>query len=150
MHIGPYLRKGSVYIPTSRQIPGSYYREAEPVQVALASNLGAVIEAFERAIQAGNPPITEQEAAAVASWVTLARTGVRSWPAFERGALTWSLNTDPKTGEYRMRPYDPLKGGGWAPSRIPVFALPADTPISEVARRAAEVVCDAAKRQSQS
>jgi len=117
--------------------------------VAPASNIDAVIKAFERAISIGNPPITEQEAVAAPSWVTQARTGVKSWRAFERGTLTWSLNTDPKTGEYGMDPYDPLKGGGWAPGRVPVFTLPADTPMSEIVRRAAEVVCDTAKRQSQ-
>lgn len=150
MDISLYLRKGRVYIPTSRQIPGSYYRETEPVQVVPASNTVAVTDAFECAIRVGNPPITEQETPALPSWVTPARTGVRSWSAFERGALTWSLNTDPKTGEYRMRPYDPRNGGGWTPGPIPVFTLPANTPISEVARRAAEVVCDAAKHQPQS
>jgi hypothetical protein len=118
--------------------------------VAPASDIDAVIEALQRAISAGNPAITEQEAAAAPSWVTRARTGVSSWRAFERGALTWSLNTDPKTGEYRMRPYDPAKRGGWTPGRIPVFTLPADTPISEVVRRAAEVIRDAAQLQSRS
>ena len=150
MVVSVYLRKDTVYIPASRQVPGSYYRETEPVQVALASDTAAVIDAVERAIKLGNPPITEQEASSLPSWVTEARTGVKSWRAFERGALTWSFSTDPKTGEYRMRADDPLEGGGWKPGRIPVFTLPADTPISEVARRAAEVVCDAAMLQSQS
>jgi hypothetical protein len=150
MNISPYLRKGMVYIPTSRLIPGSYYRQTEPVQVAPASDITALSEAIERAIAIGNPFITEAEAAASPSWMTVARTGVKSWSAFERGALTWSLGTDPKTGAYRMRPYVALKGGGWAPERVLLFTLPADTPIPEVARRAAEVVSDAAKLQSQS
>jgi hypothetical protein len=134
----------------SRQIPGSYYKQTEPVQVAPASDIDAVMEALQRAISAGNPPITEQEAAAAPSWVTRARTGVSSWRAFERGTLNWSLDTDMKTGAYCMLPYDPAKGGGWIPGRIPVFTLPADTPISEVVRRAAEVIRDAAEPQSPS
>jgi hypothetical protein len=150
MNIRPYLRKGIVYIPTSRLIPGSFYRQTEPVQVALAIDIAALTDAFERAIEIGNPSITEAEAATSPSWVTVARTGVKSRPAFERGTLTWSVNIDPKTGEYRMHPYVPLKGGGWAPDRVPIFTLPADTPILEVARRAAVVVHDAAKLQPQS
>jgi hypothetical protein len=150
MDISLFLRKGIVYIPTSRQIPGSYYRETEPVQVAPVADITALIDAIERAIGIGNPSITEAEAATAPSWMTVARTGVKSWSAFERGALTWSLGTDPKTGAYRMHPYVPLKGGGWAPERVSLFTLPADTPIPEVARCAAEVVSNAAKLQSQS
>ncbi len=150
MNIRPYLRKSIVYIPTSRLIPGSFYRQTEPVQVAPATDISALTDAFERAIAIGNPSITEAEAAASPSWVTVARTGVKSRSAFERGTLTWSVNIDPKTGEYRMHPYVPLKGGGWAPERVSLFTLPADTPIPEVARCAAEVVSNAAKLQSQS
>jgi hypothetical protein len=119
------------------------------VQVAPAADIAALTDAFERAIAIGNPSITEAEAAASPSWMTVARTGVKTWKAFERGALTWSLGANPKTGEYRMNPYVPLKGGGWAPDRAAIFTLPADTPIAEVARRAAAVVSDAAKLQSQ-
>jgi hypothetical protein len=150
MNIRPYLRKSIVYIPTSRLIPGSFYIQSEPVQVAPAADIAALTDAFERAIGIGNPSITEAEAATSPTWMTVARTGVRSWRAFERGTLTWSLGTDPKTGAYRMRPYVPLKGGGWVPDHIQIFTLPADTPIPEIARRAAEVVSNAAKLQSQS
>ena len=148
MHIGPYLRKGIVYVPTSRQIPGSYARDTEPVQVAPVSDMTAVMEAIERAINSGNPPITEEEAVALPSWVTPSRTGVKSWSAFEKEMLSWALGTDPKTGEYRMWAYEPFKGGGWVPSRMPVFTLPADTPLPELIRCAAEVICEAAKLQS--
>jgi len=117
--------------------------------VAPASDIATVMKAFERAISLGNPLISEAECSALPKWITVAPTGVKSWRAFERGALTWLLNTDPTTGEYRMRPYDPSKGGGWTPGRIPVFTLPADSPIREVIRRAAEIVCDAAMIQSQ-
>jgi hypothetical protein len=150
MNIRAYLRKSIVYIPTSRLIPGSFYVQSEPVQVAPAGDITALTDAFERAIRIGNPSITEAEAATSPTWMTVARTGVKSWPTFERGTLTWSVNIDPKTGEYRMHPYVPLKGGGWAPNQVPIFTLPADTPIPEVARRAAEVVRDAAKLPPQS
>jgi hypothetical protein len=150
MHVSPFLRKGIVYIPTSRQIPGSYSLDTEPVQVALAADIAALCDAFERAIEIGNPSIAEADVPTFANWVTVARTGVKSWAAFDRGALSWSLNTDLKTGEYRMHSYVPLMGGGWTQDRVPIFTLPADTPIPEVARRAAAVLSDAAKLQSQS
>ena len=150
MHISSYLREGTVYIPTLRQVPGSYYFKTAPVQVAPASDIAAVTEAFEQAIRLGNPSITEAECSTLPKWITVAPTGVNSWRAFERGALTWSLDTDPKTGEYRMRLDQPQAGGGWTPGLIPAFTLPADTPTSEVARRAAEVIYDTAESQSQS
>ena len=146
MNIIIYLRKGIVYLPTSRRIPGSYYKHTEPVQVAPATDVAGVIGAFERAFEVGNPLITEQEAVAFPNWITKARTGVTSWSAFERGLLSWDVGTHPKTGEYRMFSYGPMKGGGRTRNEIPEFTLPADTPISEVIRRASEVVCDAAKR----
>jgi hypothetical protein len=64
--------------------------------------------------------------------------------------LTWSLRTDRKTGEYRLHAGVLMKGGGWTDDPVPAFDLPADTPIPEVARRAAAVVQEAAKPPARS
>ncbi len=149
MHIGAYLRRNIVYIPTLKQIPGSYSHETEPVQIVPASDAIAVAEAFKHAIDSGNPPITEKEAAALPSWTITTPTGVTSRRAFDKDAITWSLDMDPTTGEYRMWGYEPFKGGGRVPGSVPAFTLPADTPRLEVAGRAAELICEAAKLQSQ-
>ena len=149
MDIRIYLRKGTVYMPTSRQVPGSFLKHTEPVQVARASDIVDVISAFDRAIAVGNPLISHEEALAAPTWVTKAITGVSSRRAFEQGVVSWSLSTHPKTGEYRMFPFDAMKGGGWTRNDVPVFTLPATTSISETVRRASEVVCHAAKCQAE-
>ncbi len=146
--VSPYLRKGIVPLPTVRQIPRSFSCETEPVQVAAASDVAAVADAFGRAIALGNPSITDGEDAAFPSWATVDRTGVKSWTTFARGALSWSLRTDPKTGEHRMHANVPLKRGGWTEDPVALFSLTPDTPVAEVARRAAEVVHNAAQLQA--
>ncbi len=149
MSIRIYLRKGIVYVPTSMKVDGGPFVETEPVQVVPVSDMGALAQAFEQAIRTGNPPVTEEQVSALPDWVTANRTGVKSWSAFARGALTWALRTDRKTGEYRLHAGVLMKGSGWTDDPVPAFKLPADTPIPEVARRAAAVVQDAAKLHSQ-
>jgi hypothetical protein len=144
MSVRAYLRKGIVYIPTSMKIPGGPSVETEPVQVVPVSDTEALAQAFDHAIRAGNPPITDEQVSGLPNWMP-ARTGLKSWSTFARGTLTWSLRTDRKTGAYRLHAGVLMKGGGWTDDPLPAFDLPADTPIPEVARRAAAAVQDAVK-----
>jgi hypothetical protein len=132
------------------EVPGGPYVETEPVQVVPVSDAGALAQAFEQAIRTGNPSITEDQKSALPKWMTADRTGVKSWSAFARGALTWSLETDRKTGEYSLHAGVRIKGNGWSDDPVPAFNLPADTSVPEIARRAAAAVQDAAKLHARS
>jgi hypothetical protein len=130
------------------KVEGGASFETEPVQVAPVSDTDALVQAFDHAIRAGSPPTTEEEIPGLPDWTAI-RTGLKSWSTFARGTLTWSLRTDRKTGAYSFHAGVLMKGGGWTDDPLPAFDLPADTPIPEVARRAAAVVQDAAKLRSQ-
>ena len=56
MHCHLYLRKGSVFIPTSGIVHKGLHHDIEPVAVVPASNADAIRQALHATIARGNPP----------------------------------------------------------------------------------------------
>ena len=56
MHCHLYLRKGTVFIPTSGIVHKGLHRDIEPVAVVPASNADAIRQALHATIARGNPP----------------------------------------------------------------------------------------------
>jgi hypothetical protein len=93
MHCHLYLRKGRVFIPTSGLVPGGPYRDIEPVAVVEVSDTDGLREAFRETIARGNPPPPPYPRPYPPP-VVVKFAGVKSWAAFARGALPWSIEEE--------------------------------------------------------
>lgn len=137
-------------MPTNLTVQGSWSRETEPVTVISAEDEARLASAIEDALGAPRRFVTVEERDSAPTWITVERTGVKNWRAFERGALHWYLYQDPQTKEYRMTAGIPAPKGGWEfnKNKPAVFTLPPNTPLSEVAQRAAIAIRAASEGQS--
>ena len=93
MHCHLYLRKGRVFIPTSGLVPGGPYRDIEPVAVIEVSDADGLRQAFRETIARGNPPPPPYPRPYPPP-VVVKYAGVKSWAAFARGALPWSIEEE--------------------------------------------------------
>jgi hypothetical protein len=92
MRWGLYLRNHVVLVPTTGVLEeGPVYRDMEPVDVAPLSNVDTVGRALHSAIARGNPPAPRYSLGNFPPPVVLKYAGVKSWAAFERGTLTWTI-----------------------------------------------------------
>jgi hypothetical protein len=93
MHCHLYLRKGRVFIPTSGLVPGGPYRDIEPVAAVDVSDADGLRQAFRETIARGNPPPPRYPRPSPPP-VVVKHAGVKSWAAFARGALPWSIEEE--------------------------------------------------------
>jgi hypothetical protein len=136
-----YLRNSIVYVPTVGK-RGGVYNDIEPVAVVPAANTDGLRRAFLDAIGRKNadlPPIKDK-------WpppVLLKYAGVKSWPAFARGTLTW--NIDETDGTYRIVGHSVHPDGYWVrdPNQT-VHFLPG-TMVADVVDRMIAILQDAAR-----
>ena len=112
MHCHLYLRKGRVFIPTSGLVPGGPYRDIEPVAVVEVSDADGLRQAFRETIARGNPPPPPYPRPYPPP-VVVKYAGVKSWAAFARGALPWSIEEENGT----FSNYRPPKNSRWLGGR---------------------------------
>jgi hypothetical protein len=137
-----YLRNTIVYVPTVGK-RGGVYNDIEPVAVVPVANTESLRRAFLDAIARKNvdlPPIKGK-------WpppVLLKYAGVKTWPAFARGTLTW--NIDETDGTYQIVGHRVHPDGYWVrdPDQAVHFLI--GTMVSEVVDRMIAILQDAARR----
>jgi hypothetical protein len=88
-----YLRKGKVFIPTFGRFPGGPYRDIEPVAVIDVSDAHGMRRAFHETIARGNPTVGPYPRPNPPP-VVVKYAGVKSWGAFARDALPWSIEDE--------------------------------------------------------
>jgi len=98
-----YLRKGTVFVPTTGLVHRGPYRDIEPVAVVPVSSPEAVRQALRDAITRGNPPAPQYPRDSYPQPVVVKYAGVKSWSAFARGTLTWGI--DQIEGKYQIIGY---------------------------------------------
>jgi hypothetical protein len=144
MHCHLYLRRGSVFIPSSGRVDKGLYRDVEPVAVVDVSDTEGLRRAFRETIARGNPPTPYYPRNAYPQPVVVKYAGVKSWGTFARGASPW--NIEAKDGIYQIigKRRDP---NGWVEDPEQMIEFPLGTTLDQVIERMIAILQDAAQRR---
>jgi hypothetical protein len=137
-----YLRKGLVYVPTVAQTEAGFYLGVEPVDVVPVANTEALQRAIWRAINTGNPKVATPTRANFPEPVLLRHADVKSWPAFERNALFWSVAE--KDGSYEICRGRKRADRGWEDDPAQTQKIPSGLGLHEISHRIASLIQAAA------
>jgi hypothetical protein len=143
-----YLRSRTAFIPTVAQADAGFFLDVDPVGVVSASDTEALQHAVKQAIGRGNPKVPTPTRAAFPKPVVLKYAKVRSWPAFERGCLYWTIVE--KDGVYQFIQGRKRPDRGWEDDPRRIEALPPGTDIDEVAQRVTSSVQTALETHEES
>jgi hypothetical protein len=138
-----YLKKGMVYLPTTVNQGTARYLEVDPVTVVPVVDTEDLRRAMRTTIPKENrfvPPSIED---ARKRPVLLKYTGDKSWSAFMRGTLPWSIYE--KDGKYQIEGYHVHSKGYWERDKSQTIEFPAGTRLDDVIDRMIEILQHAAK-----
>lgn len=141
-----YLKGNIVFVPTTGALDKGVYREIEPVAVVPLSNTEGVRRALQETIARGNPP-TRYSAANFPPPVLLKYAGVKTWSAFARGTLTWSI--EQTEGRYQIVGYRKNAKGYWERDPKTKAEFPAATAADDVIGRLIEIMQNATAEKPQ-
>jgi hypothetical protein len=130
-----YLRNGVVYIPTVARTEAGYFMDIDPVEVVSAADGDALRHAIKEAINKRNPTVPTPTRAAFPKPVVLKYAKVKSWSAFEKGTLPWTI--EEKDGRYNIKPGRKRPDRGWEDDPERVESLPPGITLEAVADRVA-------------
>jgi hypothetical protein len=139
-----YLKKGTVYIPTTVNQARAVYMDIEPVTVVPVTDREALRQAMRDTIPKENrfvPPSVED---ARKPPVLLKYTGDKSWPAFMRGTSPWSIYE--KDGKYQIEGYHVHRKGYWERDRDQTIEFPAGSSLDNVIGRMVAILQDTSRR----
>ena len=106
-----YLRYGVAYVPTVAQTDAGFFLDVDPVAVVSATDTEALQHAIKQAIGRGNPKVATPTRAAFPKPVLLKYAKVKSWSAFEKGCLNWTIVEE--DGVYQVKPGRKWPDRGW-------------------------------------
>jgi hypothetical protein len=143
MHCHLYLRKGTVFIPTSGIVHKGLHRDVEPVAVVPVSNTQALRQALHETIARGNPPTPHYRRGSYPQPAVLKYAGVKSWTAFARDASPWSIKE--KDGIYQIlgKRRHP---NGWVAEAEQTIEFPPGSTVNDVIERMVAILQEAARR----
>jgi hypothetical protein len=143
-----YLRNGTAFVPTVAQTDAGFFLNVDPVGVVSATDTEALQHAVKQAIGRGNPKVPTPTRADFPKPVVLKYAKIKSWSAFEKGCLYWTIVE--KDGVYDVKQGRKRLDRGWEddPNRIEV--LPPGISIDEVAQRVASSVQTALEAHEES
>jgi hypothetical protein len=128
-----YLRNGMAFIPTVAQTDAGFFLDVDPVGVVSATDTEALQHAIKQALGRGNPKVPAPTRAVFPKPVLLKYAKVKSWPAFEKGCLNWTIVE--KDGVYHVKQGRRRPDRGWEDDPKRIEALPPGAGIDEVAQR---------------
>jgi hypothetical protein len=133
-----YLRNRTAFVPTVAQTDAGFYLDVDPVEVVSATDTECLQHAIEQAIARGNPKVPTPTRAAFPKPVVLKYAKVKSWPAFERGCLYWTIAEE--NGAYHIIQGRKRPDRGWEDDPKQIEVLSPGVGIEEVAQRATSSV----------
>jgi hypothetical protein len=137
-----YLKKGTVYIPTTVNQGRAVYMTVEPVTVVPVADTNALRRAMRDTIPKENAFVPPSIDDARKPPVLLKYTGDKSWPAFMRDTSPWSISE--KDDKYQIEGYRTHRKGYWEEDPDNVIKFPTDTKIDEVIDRMIAILQDEA------
>lgn len=142
MHWHIYLKDHIVFVPTTGRLDEPVYREMEPVAVVPVANTDGVRRALQAAIARGNPPAPRYSAGNFPPPVLLKYAGAKTWSAFARGALAWSI--EQTKGLYQIVRYRKDAEGYWEPDPEQKIVFPPGAEAEAVIERMIATLQEAA------
>lgn len=137
-----YLKKGTVYLPTTLNQGIARYINTDPVAVVPVMDTERLRRAMRETIPEENAFRAPTVEDARKPPVILKYTGDKSWSAFMRGASSWSIYE--KDGIFQIEPYRVHPKGYWEPDRDQFIKFPSGTPIDAVIDRMIAILQHAA------
>lgn len=138
MYCQIFLRDGTVYVPTMGKMDKGFYRAMEPVAVVSASNGEALHQALKATISRGNPDVPMLSRREWPAPVVLKYAGVKTWSAFERGMLPWSI--EEKAGRFQIVGKRKRPDGTWKNDVEQTITFPAAAAVDDVIERVIAIV----------
>jgi hypothetical protein len=138
-----YLRNGTVYVPTVAQLEaGGHlgpFMDIDPVDVISVTDTEVLQRAINKAISKGNPIVPAPPTrAAFPKPIVLKYANVKSWSAFEKGTLNWTI--EEKSGAYQIKPGRRRLDRGWEEDPTKIKSLLPGTTLDEVVRQVVALV----------
>ena len=137
-----YLKKHTVYLPTTVNQGIAVYMDVDPVTVVPVADTDRLRRAMLNTIPKENPFRAPTVEDARAPPVILKYTGDKSWSAFMRGAAPWSIYE--KDGIFQIEPYRVHPKGYWVPDRDQFIKFPSGTTVDDVIDRMIAILQSAA------
>jgi hypothetical protein len=138
-----YLKSGTVYVPTVVKLQTGAYSDVEPVAVVPVANTEGLRRAFLDTISKGNIVVPNPPKDNWPAPVLLKYAGVKTWPAFMRGAASWSIKEN--DGIYQIVGHRTHPKGYWEQDpEQKIYFQPGST-INEVIERMVAILQDAAR-----
>jgi hypothetical protein len=128
-----YLRNGTAFVPTVAQTDAGFFLNIDPVGVVAATDSEALRQAIEQALARGNPKIPTPTRATFPKPVLLKYAKTKSWSAFEKTCLNWTIVE--KDGVYQVKQGRKRPDRGWEDDPARIEVLPPGTGIGQVAQR---------------
>ncbi len=141
-----YLKKGTVYLPTTVNQGIARYMDVDPVTGVPVVDTEHLRRAMLNTIPKENPFRAPTVEDARKPPVILKYTGDKSWSAFMRGASAWSIYE--KDGIFQIEPYRVHQKGYWEPDRDHFIIFPSGTSIDVVIDRMIAILQDAAGQRA--
>jgi hypothetical protein len=137
-----YLRNAIAYVPTVAQAEAGghlgYFMDVDPVKVVTAAESEALRNAIIEIMSKGNPIVPAPTRGNFPKPVVLKYAKVKSWSAFEKGALAWAISE--KDGIFQINPQRKCADRGWEDDPERIEFLPPGTAVNVVAERLASLV----------
>jgi len=143
MYCHLHLKNSTVYMPTMGKMDKGFYRGVEPVAVVAASNTQALRQALAETIARGNPRVPMLRRREWPQPVVLKYAKVKTWSAFERGALLWSI--EEKSGCFQITGQRKQPDGMWKDDSGQTVTFPAGTAVDDVIDRMIVILQEAAR-----
>lgn len=125
-----YLKKGTVYLPTTVNQGTALYMDVEPVAVVPVADAERLRRVMRDTIPQQNAFVPPSREDARNPPVLLKYTGDKSWLAFKRHAALWSIYE--KGGIYQIEGYRTHQKGYWERDPDQTIHFPAGTSIDTV------------------
>lgn len=138
-----YLRKGTLFLPTTALVEKGLLRDIEPVAVLPLSNTEDIRQAFHATIARGNPATPHYPPGSHPQPVILKHAGLKTWSTFAREAKSWSIRE--ANGIYWIVGYRKDRKGYWEEDPERKTRFPPGATIDDVIGRMIAILQDAAK-----
>jgi hypothetical protein len=142
MYYQVYLRNGTVYLTTMGKMDRGFYRGVEPVTVLPASSGEELRQALKAMIARGNPDVPMLRRREWPPPITLKYAKVKTWSAFERGLLFWTIKE--KDDAFQINGQRKHSNGNWRDDPEQMIAFPSATAVDDVIERIITIVQAAA------
>ena len=130
---GIYIVGRQVIIPTVGRTEAGLYLDIEPVAVVSLDDTEGLIQNILAMVQQGNPRVPAPQRGMFPKPVVLKYTKAKSWAAFERAAVCWSISL--ADGEFRIGPFARAADKGWEEDPDLMHRIADSAPLESVVQR---------------